>query len=66
MPWTTKEFHDRHAKDLTPSQARRATAQANAMLEAGANEGEAIATSIKTAKKTMTQRLYPEHEAGNE
>lgn len=58
MPWTPTQFRERHAKDLSPAQAKRAAAQANAMLKAGADEGVAIATSIKAAKKTGAQHLY--------
>lgn len=51
MPWTGKEFKDRHAKDLSDHQAHLASRQANAMLHAGVDEGVAIATAIKRAKK---------------
>lgn len=59
MPWTGKEFKERHAKDLTAGQASRAAAQANAMLKAGVPEGEAIATAIKHAKAKPHETLYP-------
>jgi hypothetical protein len=32
VPWTAKQFKDRHAKGLTSAQAKRAAAQANAIL----------------------------------
>lgn len=51
MPWTPKEFKERHAKDLSDHQAHNAANQANAMLHAGVDEGVAIATAIKRAKK---------------
>lgn len=58
MPWTPEQFRSRHAKDLSPSQARGASKQANAMLRAGVPEGEAIATAIKHAKKSGAEKLY--------
>lgn len=58
MPWTGKQFKDRHAKDLSSGQAARAAKQANAMLKAGVPEGEAIATAIKHAKKSVGESLY--------
>jgi uncharacterized protein YdaT len=61
MPWTAKEFKDRHAKDLSPAQAARAAKQANAMLRSGADEGTAIATSIKHAKRGAGETLYGKH-----
>lgn len=54
MPWTAKEFRERHAKGLSPHEAAKAATQANAMLKSGADEGVAIATSIKGAKKSRT------------
>jgi uncharacterized protein YdaT len=58
MPWTPQEFRDRHAKNLSPAQARKAAAQANAMLMSGADEGTAIATAIKIAKRSAGETLY--------
>jgi len=61
MPWTAKSFRARHNKGLTDKQARKAARQANAMLEAGASEGVAIATANKHAKvkpKTRGERWY--------
>jgi uncharacterized protein YdaT len=58
MPWTPQEFRSRHAKDLSPHQAKVAAAQANAMLRNGADEGTAIATAIKHAKKSRGETLY--------
>jgi uncharacterized protein YdaT len=59
MPWTAKEFKDRHAKDLSPAQARKAASMANAMLKNGTDEGVAIATAIKRAKQSVGESLYP-------
>ncbi len=50
MPWTPKQFQQRHAKHLTDAQAAKAAAMANAMMKGGADEGMAIATAIKRAK----------------
>lgn len=52
MPWTPEQFRTRHARHLTPGQAKKAAAMANAMLAGGAPEGEAIATAIKRSKRT--------------
>jgi uncharacterized protein YdaT len=59
MPWTPQEFKERHAKDLSPAQARKAAAMANAMLKSGTAEGTAIATAIKRAKQSGGETLYP-------
>jgi uncharacterized protein YdaT len=56
MPWTPEEFRSRHAKHLTPQQAKLAASQANAMLRSGASEGIAIAIAIKNAK-TMHRNM---------
>ena len=50
MPWTAEEFRTRHAKHLSPKQAGKAAAMANAMLASGTDEGVAIATAIKRSK----------------
>lgn len=52
MPWTSQQFRTRHAKHLTPAQAAKAASMANAMLKGGADEGLAIATAIKRAKRS--------------
>lgn len=52
MPWTPEQFRTRHAKNLTPGQAKKAAAMANAMLKGGAAEGMAIATAIKRSKRS--------------
>ena len=51
MVWTSEQFRKRHAKHLTPSQAKHAASMANAMLKGGTPEGEAIATAIKRSKR---------------
>lgn len=58
MPWTGKQFKERHNKKLTAAQAEKAAAQANAMLKEGVDEGVAIATANKNAKKSRAERLY--------
>lgn len=60
MPWTPEEFKERHNKKLTPAQAKKAAAQANAMLKAGVPEGEAIATANKNAKRSKVKTRYKE------
>ncbi|MDD3885152.1 MAG: hypothetical protein PHW66_09535 [Gallionella sp.] len=50
MPWTPKQFQQRHNKKLSLPQAKAAAAQATAMIKAGVPEGEAIATANKHAK----------------
>ena len=52
MVWTPEQFRKRHAKNLTPSQSKKAAAMANAMLKGGADEGMAIATAIKRSKRS--------------
>ena len=50
MPWTPESFKAKHNKSLTPAQAKKASAQANAVLRSGVPEGEAIAIANKHAK----------------
>jgi uncharacterized protein YdaT len=50
MPWTGSSFK-KHNKKLTPAQSARAAKIANAILKSGADEGIAIATANKRAKK---------------
>lgn len=49
MPWTGKEFKERHNKGLSDEEAHRAARIANAMLKRGVPEGEAIATASSRA-----------------
>lgn len=51
MPWAPKEFQQRHNKALSIPQARRAASMAEAMIKSGVDEGIAIATANKRAKK---------------
>lgn len=50
MPWTGSSFRSRHNHDLSPEQAKKAAAMANALLKKGMDEGEAIAIANKHAK----------------
>lgn len=50
MPWTGKSFRAKHNKGLTGKQANKAARQATAMVNAGVDEGVAIATANKHAK----------------
>ena len=58
MPWTAKEFKDRHWKDATPAQAAKAAKIANAILKGGEKDSVAIATGIKRAKAKPHETLY--------
>ena len=58
MPWTPKSFREKHNKKLSDAQAKKASSQANAMIKAGVDEGVAIATANKRAKKTMIEKRY--------
>lgn len=49
MPWSGKSFRSGHNKKLTAAQAKKAAAQANALLKKGLPEGEAIAIANKHA-----------------
>lgn len=61
MPWSGKEFKNRHNRSLSPAQAKKAARQANAMLRDGVSEGVAIATANKQAKKSRAERWYGKH-----
>lgn len=49
MPWSAKTFKSRHNKGLSSGQAKKAAAQANAILRSGGSERVAIATANKHA-----------------
>lgn len=51
MPWTPEQFKARHNHGLTRPQAKRASAQANAILRRTGNEELAIRTANKNAKR---------------
>jgi uncharacterized protein YdaT len=50
-PWSPEEFRDRHNGHLTMAQARKAAAQANAILKKTGSDKLAIATANKNAKR---------------
>lgn len=50
MPWSPESYRSRHNKSLTGPQAKKASAQANAMLRSGVPEDIAIATANKHAR----------------
>lgn len=52
MPWTPESFRAKHNHGLSPAQAAHASHIANRVLESTGNEGEAIATGNKLAKRT--------------
>lgn len=58
MPWNSKSFKNRHNKKLTDKEAGKAADQANAILKETGDEGMAIATANKHAKKARSERLY--------
>lgn len=62
MPWTPKDFKSRHNKKLSPAQAKKAAAQANAILKSGVPEGEAIAIANKQALKDKIKKRYKDSE----
>ena len=47
MPWTAQQFKAKHNKKLSLPAAKKAAAQATAMIKRGVPEGEAIATANK-------------------
>jgi uncharacterized protein YdaT len=56
MPWTAKTFTAKHWNAATPIEAARAARTANAIIAAGGDEGRAIATGIKLAKKRTSKK----------
>ncbi len=59
MPWTGKQFSEKHNHKLKGKAADNAAVQATAMVRAGVPEGEAIATANKNAaKKKGHEKLY--------
>jgi hypothetical protein len=51
MPWTPKQFKDRHNKKLTPAQAKVAAEVANQVLIKTADEGRAVREGNAVANK---------------
>lgn len=60
MPWTGKEFAEKHNKKLKGAAATKAAKQATAMVNSGVPEGIAIATANKHANKRKKdhEKLY--------
>jgi hypothetical protein len=59
MPWKTgKEFASKHNHALKGKAATKAAAQATAILKATGDEGLAIATANKNAKKSKIAKRY--------
>jgi uncharacterized protein YdaT len=59
MPWTGKQFAEKHNKKLHGAAASKAAEMATAMVNSGTPEGEAIATASKHANKmSRGQRRY--------
>lgn len=56
MPWTGPQFAARHNKKLKGAAAKKAAAQATAMVRSGVPEGIAIATANKHAAKQSNRR----------
>ena len=53
MPWSPKAFQQKHNKKLSLPQAKKAAAQATAIMKSGAPEGVAIATANKFAARPL-------------
>ncbi len=53
MPWTGKQFAAKHNKGLKGARAKKAAAQATAMVKRGVPDGIAIATANKNAKRGL-------------
>lgn len=58
MPWTGKQFAERHNGKLKGAAANKAAARATAMVKAGVPEGESIATANKEAARRKGRSLY--------
>lgn len=62
MPWDAKSFAKKHNHALKGARAKKAAAQANAILKKTGDEGLAIAVANKDAKKSAAKKLYPHHQ----
>lgn len=59
MPWTGKQFAKKHNHKLHGKAADKAAAQATAMVNNGVDEGIAIATTNKNARKKLSpEKMY--------
>jgi uncharacterized protein YdaT len=53
MPWDARSFAKKHNRKLKGPAAKKAAAQATAMVRGGTPEGIAIATANKTGDRMM-------------
>lgn len=51
MPWTAEQFKSRHNKGLSPKQAARGAAAANAVLKKSGDEGKSIRIGNAVARR---------------
>lgn len=59
MPWRSgKEFAEKHNHKLKGKAAQKAADQATAILKKTGDEGLAIATANKNAKKKHHEKMY--------
>jgi uncharacterized protein YdaT len=68
MPWTGKQFAAKHNKGLAGQGAKKAASIASAIVRGGGDEGVAIATANKYAKKHKMLRkrgLISDRQAGH-
>ena len=57
MPWTGKEFAQKHNKGLSGPRAAKAASIASAIIREGGDEGIAIATANKHVKNMHVHKL---------
>jgi len=55
MPWTGKEFQQKHWKGASPEQASKAAEIASAMVRDGHPENVAIPTAIVSARRFIAK-----------
>ena len=60
MPWTGKTFAQKHNHSLSKGEASSAAKQATAMVNAGVDEGIAIATANKRVNKLRKKGMISE------
>ena len=61
MPWTAESFAKKHNNKLHGEAAKKAAAQATAMVKAGVPEGIAIATANKTGDRLSRRKTLYDH-----
>ena len=62
MPWTGSSFAEKHNHSLNKSEAKGAAKQATAMVNAGVDEGIAIATANKRVNRLRKAGKISERE----